>query len=276
MAPLYAAAISKAPRLGREEERELARRAGAGDAVAIDKLVASHIAFVIKIAKGYRQTGIPMSDLVQEGMVGLVQAVKRFNPERDVRLATYAAWWIRASIQDHVVKSWSMVRFSTNSAQKSLFFNLRRVTAEFFDGADALSDELTAKIADRFGTTKAEVIALARRIAHRDQSLDARPGANGGDSWLDRLISGETNAEERLAEDGEKRVLSEFLARALDMLPDRERVIIRGRYFEEAKRTFAALGRELDLSKDRVRQLEARALEKLREMLEPMLRGTQR
>ena len=276
MTTFYTAAISKSRPLGREEERELARRAGAGDDVAVDRLVASQIAFVVKIARNYRQSGIPMSDLIQEGMVGLVQAIKRFNPERDVRLGTYAAWWIRASIQDHVVKSWSMVRFSTNSAQKSLFFNLRRMTAEFFDGADALSDELTAKIAERFDTTKADVIALARRIANRDQSLDVRPGAPGGASWLERLVSGETNAEERLAEDGEKRVLSEFLSRALDMLPDRERAIIRGRYFDEAKRTFAALGRELDLSKDRVRQLEARALEKLREVLEPMLRGTQR
>ena len=276
MTTFYTAAISKSRPLGREEERELARRAGAGDDVAVDRLVASQIAFVVKIARNYRQSGIPMSDLIQEGMVGLVQAIKRFNPERDVRLGTYAAWWIRASIQDHVVKSWSMVRFSTNSAQKSLFFNLRRMTAEFFDGADALSDELTAKIAERFDTTKADVIALARRIANRDQSLDVRPGAPGGASWLERLVSGETNAEERLAEDGEKRVLSEFLSRALDMLPDRERAIIHGRYFDEAKRTFAALGRELDLSKDRVRQLEARALEKLREVLEPMLRGTQR
>ena len=154
MTTFYTAAISKSRPLGREEERELARRAGAGDDVAVDRLVASQIAFVVKIARNYRQSGIPMSDLIQEGMVGLVQAIKRFNPERDVRLGTYAAWWIRASIQDHVVKSWSMVRFSTNSAQKSLFFNLRRMTAEFFDGADALSDELTAKIAERFDTAR--------------------------------------------------------------------------------------------------------------------------
>jgi RNA polymerase sigma-32 factor len=270
----YAAAISKAPRLGREEEQELARRAGAGDDAATNRLVAGHIAFVIKIAKTYRRTGVPMSDLIQEGMIGLLHAVKRFNPERDVRLSTYAAWWIRAAMQDHVVKSWSLVRLSTTSAQKSLFLNLRRVTSDFFEGADALSDELVAKVADRFDTTKADVLALARRIAHRDHSLDAKLGSERAETLLDKLADGEPNAEERLAEDGEKRLIGDLLSRALEMLPDRERAIIRGRYFDEAKRTFAALGRELDLSKDRVRQLEARALDSLRDLLEPMLRGS--
>ncbi len=257
--------------LGREEERDLARRAEDGDTAAAEKLITSHLGFVVNVAKGYRRSGVPMSDLVQEGVVGLVQAVKKFNPDMDARLSTYARWWIRASIQDHIVRSWSLVRLGTSSAQKSLFLNLRRKTAELIDGADALSDTLAAQLAERFETTAADVKNLARRVAQRDQSLDTPLSDDSANSWLDLLRSDAPSPEDKLAEESETTALSELMTLALESLPDRERFIIRNRYFTEAKQTFASIGRELDLSKDRVRQLEARALESLRDFLEPGL-----
>lgn len=261
--------------LEKEEERELALRAGKGDQAAADRLITSHFNYVVKLAKGYRRSGVPMADLIQEGMVGLVQAVKRFNPEKNVRLSTYAMWWIRASMQDHIVRSWSLVRLSTTSAQKSLFLNLRRLTADLIDGADTLSDEIVTRLAERFDSTAADVRNLARRVTSKDRSLNTRISEEGEDSWLDRLVSEEPNAEEVLAAEGERLHLSDILAKALGKLPDREQFIIRHRYLSEAKQTFAAIGNELNLSKDRVRQLEARALRTLEELLAPILAGHQ-
>ena len=241
--------------LGKEEERELALLAGNGDREATDRLITSHFNYVVKLAKGYRRSGVPMSDLIQEGMVGLVQAVKRFNPDKSVRLSTYAMWWIRASMQDHIVRSWSLVRLSTTSAQKSLYLNLRRLTGDLINGADALSDEIVARLAERFETTASDVRNLARRIASKDQSLDAQISERGKSVWLDVLVSDEPNAEEVLTAKGERMQLYNIIAKALSNLSDREQFIIRHRYFTEAKRTFASIGQELNLSKDRVRQL---------------------
>ena len=255
------------PLLGREEELELARRAGQGDGAAIDRLIRSHARFVIKMARGYRQTGVPMSDLIQEGMIGLVQAIRKFNPEKEARLATYAKWWVRAAMQDHVVRSWSLVRLSTSSAQKSLFLQVRRLTSELLEGADALGDDIAARLADRFGTTATDVLNLARRVGYRDRSLDGPISSDGEGCWLDQLPSDAPSPEEQLERSGERRAVGELIAAALAKLPAREQVIIRKRYLEEAKETFASIGRELDLSKDRVRQLEARALDSLRELL---------
>jgi RNA polymerase sigma-32 factor len=257
--------------LGKEEERELALLAGNGDREATDRLITSHFNYVVKLAKGYRRSGVPMSDLIQEGMVGLVQAVKRFNPDKSVRLSTYAMWWIRASMQDHIVRSWSLVRLSTTSAQKSLYLNLRRLTGDLINGADALSDEIVARLAERFETTASDVRNLARRIASKDQSLDAQISERGKSVWLDVLVSDEPNAEEVLTAKGERMQLYNIIAKALSNLSDREQFIIRHRYFTEAKRTFASIGQELNLSKDRVRQLEACALKTWQELLRPVL-----
>jgi len=261
--------------LEKEEERELAVRAGQGDKEATDRLITSHFNYVVKLAKGYRRSGVPMPDLIQEGMIGLAQAVKRFNPDRNVRLSTYAMWWIRASMQDHIVKSWSVVRLSTTSAQKSLFLNLRRLTADLIDGADALSDDIVSRLAERFETTASDVRNLARRVTTKDLSLNVRVFEDSNESWLDMLASDDSTAEEVLAAEGERLQLSDIIAKALANLPDREQFIIRHRYFSEAKQTFAAIGKELNLSKDRVRQLEARALKALQDLLEPALRGHQ-
>lgn len=271
IALLKTSSFKSTPLLGKEEEKDLARRASDGDDAAAERLINSHLGFVLNVAKGYRRSGVPMSDLIQEGMVGLIQAVKRFNPEVDARLSTYAKWWIRASIQDHIVRSWSLVRLSTTSAQKSLFLNLRRKTSELIEGADALSDNIASQLAERFETTASDVRNLARRITQRDQSLNAQVSDEFNQTWLDNLKSETQTPEERLAEESERMELRELMARAMQKLPAREQFIIKNRYFAEVKQTFSSIGRELDLSKDRVRQLEVRALEALKEILEPGL-----
>ena len=255
-------------KLDRDEERELARLAVAGDTSAEQRLVASLYGFVVRTAKAYGRSGIPIPDLVQEGMVGLIQAVRRFNPDKDVRLTTYAIWWIRAAMLDHIVRSWSLVRLSTTSAQKSLFLHLRRLTA-MMGSADALSEDIIQRLADRFETTAADVRSLALRVTHRDVSLNQPIAGRADDSqsWLDRLVCEQPTTEERLAADGERTALSGLVALALSRLPAREQFIIRNRYFSGAKRTLASIGRELNLSKDRVRQLEARALATMRDVL---------
>jgi RNA polymerase sigma-32 factor len=261
------------PLLGREEEQRLVRRADAGDAEAQRRLVASHLRLVIKIARSYRDSGLPMSDLVQEGTIGLIRAVRRFNPDRGVRLSTYAMWWVRAAIQDHVVHSWSLVRMGTTNTQKALFLRLRRLKAELVDGAEGLSDDIVARLAKGFDTTAAEVSALARRVAGGDWSLDQPTSDDGATTWLDRLTSDSPTPEEAVVEASERRFVSEIVAKALAMLPPREEFIIRQRYFEDVRQTFEAIGREIGLSKDRVRQLETRALAKLRDLLQPALAG---
>jgi RNA polymerase sigma-32 factor len=261
------------PMLGRDEESRLARRADAGDAEAQRRLIASHLRLVVKIARSYRDSGLPMSDLVQEGTVGLIRAVRRFNPDRGVRLSTYAMWWVRASIQDHVVHSWSLVRMGTTNSQKALFLRLRRLKAELVDGAEGLSDDIVARLSRGLDTTATEVRALARRVAGGDWSLDQPTNEDGGTTWLDRLTEPSPTPEEAVVEASERRFVSDIVAKALAMLPPREEFIIRRRYFEEARQTFEGIGREIGLSKDRVRQLEARALARLRDYLRPVLAG---
>lgn len=263
----YLSLTKSGPLLKAEEERELMRLAGEGDGAAIERLIRSHARFVVKIARSYRQAGIPMSDLIQEGMVGLVHAIRKFDPDKDARLSTYAKWWIRAAMQDHVIRSWSLVRLGTSSAQKSLFLQVRRFTTELLEGADALRDDLAARLADRFGTTATDVLNLARRVASRDHSLDGAVASETKETWLDQIPSNEPSAEDRLVETSERRAVGDMIASALGRLPDREQLIIRRRYLEDAKETFASIGRELNLSKDRVRQLEARALASLRDIL---------
>jgi RNA polymerase sigma-32 factor len=259
---------AREPMLGREEERDLARRAGAGDLEAARRMIVSHLRFVVKIARTYRSSGLPMSDLIQEGTLGLIQAVQRFNPDRGVRLSTYAMWWIRAAMQDHVVRSWSLVRIGTTNAQKALFQRLRQMTADIIDDAGSISDEIGARLARGFGTTTAEVMAVARRLAAGDWSLD-RPmdGGDGAEPWVNTIACDTPTPEQHLAEASEGQFLKDAIDKALAMLPPREAMIIRRRYFEEARQTFEAIGRDLGVSKDRVRQLEARALAKLRELM---------
>jgi RNA polymerase sigma-32 factor len=257
------------PLLSPDEERELARRSAAGDAAAAERLIAGHLRMVVKAARHYGRLGLPVHDLIQEGTLGLIQAVRKFNPDRDARLSTYAAWWIRAAMQDYAVRSWSLVRVGKTAAHRALFFALRRVAAELRTGADALSEEVLARLAARFDLPKAEVSGFARRIAGKDQSLDAPVAEAAG--LIERLVCERPNPEEAACERGAQRLWNGLIDRALSMLPAREATIIRKRHLTEAAPTFEAIGRELGISKDRVRQLEKRALERLRDALRPLV-----
>lgn len=245
---------ARQPLLGRDEERLLARRAGAGDAEATQRLVVSHLLFVVRLARRYRGSGLPMGDLVQEGVVGLLKAICRFDPDQGVRFSTYAGWWVRSAMQDYAVRSWSLVRVGTTNAQKALFLRLRQMVS----GAEDLSDDLVAALARRFDVTRAEVATLARRLAGGDLAPE---GA------AENLPAEGPDPEQ--AADGTR--VRGLLEKALQALPPREQLVIRRRYLEEVRQTFEAIGRELGLSKDRARQLEAKALARLRETLRPAL-----
>lgn len=261
-------AIRHQPRLSRGEERELFRRLRGGDKAAASKLVTSHLRFVLHIAKRYTSHGHPLSDLIQEGTVGLLEAVKRFNPDRDVQLSTYAMWWIRAAIQDYVVRSRSLVKVGTTAAQKSLFFNLRRRVGELVDG-DGPSEEFARNLASRFNTSVAEVFNFARRIARPDQSLDVATSRTDDSTAMDQVRDQRPTPEDVLVAESEGQFWLERLGRALTALPPRELLIIRRRFLTEKAPSRAALGAELGLSKERVRQLEVRALARLQAILQP-------
>jgi len=261
--------IMRQPRLSRDEERELILRLKSGDTAAATQLVTSHLRFVLHIARRYRAFGAPLADLVQEGTVGLLEAVKRFNPDRNVRLATYAMWWIRAAIQDYVMHSRSLVKIGTTAAQKSLFFNLWRRMGELMEG-DVIGDDFARALAERFNTSIVEVANLARRMARPDLSLNA-PVAPGAETTLIDQVADDGPSPEDAAVAGEARIWFERLAGALAKLPPRELVIIRQRFLAEVATSRAALGVELGLSKERVRQLELRALNRLRDFLQPAL-----
>lgn len=262
---------TRPPRLSRDEERDLIRRLRLGDTAAATRLITSHLAFVRHIARRYRNYGHPLTELIQEGTVGLLEAVKRFNPDRDVRLATYAMWWIRASIQDYVVRSRSLVKIGTTAAQKSLFFNLRRRMGELIEGE--LPSEDFAALAERFNTTVADVLSLARRIAGTDQSLDSTITRDGDTALIDQVADERPNPEELVAAD-EFRIWYDKLTAALANLPPRELFIIQRRFLADIVPSREAIGKELGLSKERVRQLEIRALDRLRGMLQTALEAT--
>ncbi|HXV25867.1 MAG TPA: sigma-70 family RNA polymerase sigma factor [Alphaproteobacteria bacterium] len=243
--------VREQPFLSAEEEDALARRALAGDLAAEERLICSHLRFVVRMARAYSSYGLPLSDLVQEGTVALIQAIRRYDPNRGARLATFAMWSIRAALQEQVAASWSLVRIGTTATQRSLFLKLRRLSAEL----DVLGDEVLDGLARRFGVPLSEVATLASRASARDRSLDEATTPIPTDE--------KPNPEEA----ADQRLWSGLLGRALALLPEREAAIIRGRYFGERAMSFAGLGRELGLSKDRVRQLEAKALARLLEFL---------
>jgi RNA polymerase sigma-32 factor len=264
--------IQRTPRLSREEELALVAASQRGDDNAGARLVASHLRFVLYIARRYRRFGCPVAELFQEGTLGLIEAIRRFNPDRGVRLSTYAMWWIRAAIQDHVVRSRSLVRIGTTAAQKSMFFALCRRMARLNNG-DFLGDEAARAVAERFNSSVADVMHLARRIARPDRSLD-RPRGTAEDgswegTWIERLVDQAPGPEERLARLQEARRRFAGLVVALKRLPPRELLIIQRRYLAAKRQSRVRLGRELGLSKERVRQLEVRALARLRAFVEP-------
>ncbi len=269
----FVKAAMDAPFLTREAERELAIAwAERRDERALHQLAHAHMRLVIALAARFRNYGLPMADLIQEGHVGLLEAAARFEPEREVRFSTYATWWIRASIQDHILRNWSIVRGGTSSAQKALFFNLRRLRARITQAAgSAVSlDSVYSEIATAVGVTKSDVATMAARLAGPDTSLNAplseqEPGA--ASDRMDFLVDDKPLPDEAVETsiDGDRRV--RWLRQALSVLSDREIRIIRERRLQDDASTLESLGANLGISKERVRQIENRALEKLKRAL---------
>jgi RNA polymerase sigma-32 factor len=257
------------PLLSREHELDLARRWRENDdEAALHELVQSYMRLVVATSSRFRNYGLPLSDLVQEGVVGLMQAAARFEPERDVRFSTYATWWIRSAMQDFILRNWSIVRTGTTAAQKSLFFNLRRLRARIDqDQGGPLSDEGRASIAEELDVGIDDVAAMEMRMSGGDQSLNATISPDGEDSWQELLADDRPDPEEVVAEARDSRTRSRWLAQSLAELSEREQTIIRERRLQEEGKTLEELGLRLGISKERVRQIEHRALMKLRQAL---------
>ncbi|KAA0698806.1 RNA polymerase factor sigma-32 [Neorhizobium sp. P12A] len=260
-----------APYLGRDEEHDLAIRwKDHEDRSARNKIATAHMRLVISMAGKFRNFGLPMSDLVQEGYVGLLEAAARFEPEREVRFSTYASWWIRASIQDYILRNWSIVRGGTSSAQKALFFNLRRLRAKLARGDTHLTvQSIHQEIAAALGVSLADVQVMDARLSSNDASLQAPSISSDAESAerMDFLVSDEPLPDEQVSNmiDGERRRV--WLASALKHLNEREMRIISARRLAEDGATLEELGADLGISKERVRQIESRAMEKLRSAL---------
>ncbi|MGE0744098.1 MAG: RNA polymerase sigma factor RpoH [Rhodospirillales bacterium] len=261
----YLQEIRKFPVLGADEEFMLAKRwREHGDSGAAHQLVTSHLRLVAKIAMGYRGYGLPLGELISEGNVGMMQAVKRFDPDRGFRLATYAMWWIKASIQEYILHSWSLVKVGTTAAQKKLFFNLRRIKGRIkaIEEGD-LTPEHVRKIAEELNVSEDEVVSMNRRLAAPDNSLNAPVRADGEGEWQDWLVDETENQEIRLAESQELDKRQKLLAGALDSLNERERHIITERRLKDEPATLEDLSQKYGISRERVRQIEVRAFEKL-------------
>ena len=261
----YMSEIKKFPMLEVTEEYMLAKRfAEHGDTVAAHKLVTSHLRLVAKIAMGYRFYGLPVSDLISEGNLGLMRAVKKFDPERGFRLATYAMWWIKAAINEFVLNSWSLVKVGTVAAQKKLFFNLRKIKAKlglYEDGDIPLEHART--IAKRLSVTTEEVVDMNRRLSRSDASLNA-PVAEDGDLQRQDLLVDDSPDQEQVLGDSQERTLGlKLLNQALTTLTPRERRIIQERRLVDNPRTLEEIGEEYGISRERVRQIENRAFAKL-------------
>ena len=262
-------ASMREPMLEREDEFELARRwRSEADEAALHKLVQAYTRLVISTAARFRNYGLPMGDLVQEGNVGLLQAAAKFDPDREVRFSTYATWWIRSAIQDYILRNWSIVRTGTTAAQKTLFFNLRRLRARIADTSTGrLTDEGRAEIAHELRVKHQEVESMENRLSASDQSLNATIAESSEDSWQDFLADPRPTPESVVRQMRDMEVRSKWLGEALSELSPREKTIIQRRRLREDGATLEELGRELGVSKERVRQLEHRALGKMRDTI---------
>jgi len=262
----YLREIRKFPLLAQEEEYMLAKRwREHGDPEAAQRLVTSHLRLVAKIAMGYRGYGLPLADLIAEGNLGMMQAVKRYDPERGFRLATYAMWWIRASIQEYILHSWSLVKLGTTAAQKKLFFNLRRIKGRIqaIDDGD-LSPENLKLIATELNVPESDVIDMNRRLAGPDHSLNAPIRADGDSSeWQDWLEDDTEDQEETLGATEELGLRRDLLNAAMSQLTPRERDILEERRLKDEPTTLEDLAQKYGVSRERVRQIEVRAFDKL-------------
>jgi len=266
----YLTEIRKFPMLAKDQEFMLAKRwREHEDTEAAHQLVTSHLRLVAKIAMGYRGYGLPIGEVISEGNVGLMQAVKKFEPDRGFRLATYAMWWIRASIQEYILRSWSLVKMGTTAAQKTLFFNLRKAKSEIsaFEEGD-LHPEHLSHIATRLGVLESEVTSMNRRLSGGDASLNAPMRADGESEWQDWLADDNAVSQEtQVAEAEESTIRMSLLQEAMAELSDRERHILTERRLRDDPTTLEQLAGEYGVSRERVRQIEVRAFEKLQKAM---------
>jgi RNA polymerase sigma-32 factor len=266
----YLTEIRKFPMLRKDEEFMLAKAwREHEDAEAAHRLVTSHLRLVAKIAMGYRGYGLPIGEVISEGNVGLMQAVKKFDPDRGFRLATYAMWWIRASIQEYILRSWSLVKMGTTAAQKKLFFNLRKAKSEIsaIEEGD-LRPEQVSYIATKLGVLDAEVISMNRRLSGPDASLNAPLRSDGETEWQDWLADDtQVSQETQLAESEESSIRMGLLQEAMTELTDRERHILTERRLKDEPTTLEELAGQYGVSRERVRQIEVRAFEKLQKAM---------
>ena len=265
----YLQEIKKFPILTAEEEYMLAKSYKEhDDTKAAHKLVTSHLRLVAKIAMGYRGYGLPVTDLISEGNVGIMQAVKKFDPERGFRLATYAMWWIRAQIQEYVLHSWSLVKIGTTAAQKKLFFNLRKLKNQLssIDSGD-LSPENAREIARRLNVKEAEVLDMNNRLFSGDQSLNTKIGDEGDSEWQDMIVDSHDTQDNVLAHSNELTYRKKIFEQALEVLNEREKEIIKLRKLKDKPVKLEELSKKFNISRERVRQIEEKAFEKLQKQV---------
>ncbi|MEQ9505194.1 MAG: RNA polymerase sigma factor RpoH [Hyphomonas sp.] len=268
----YLSEIRKFPMLEKNEEFMLARQwRDQEDTEAAERMVTSHLRLVAKIAMGYRGYGLPMAEVISEGNVGLMQAVKKFDPEKGFRLATYAMWWIRAAIQEYILRSWSLVKLGTTAAQKKLFFNLRRLKGEMkaLDEGD-LRPEQAQLIAEKLNVTEAEVYSMNGRMSGSDASLNVPMGQDGDMEWQDWLADDEPGTAETFANRQELDSRMDLLTRAMEDLSERERHILTERRLIDEPKTLEELSDQYSVSRERIRQIEVRAFEKLQKAMKRM------
>ena len=260
----YLAQIKKFPMLDAEEEYMLAKNwKTTGNIKAAEKLVTSHLRLVAKIAMGYKGYGLPLNEMISEGNVGLMQAVKKFEPEKGFRLATYAMWWIKASIQEYILRSWSLVKIGTTTAQKKLFFNLKKLKNQIApkNEGDLKKDEVE-KIANTLDVSEDEVISMNRRLSGKEQSLNA-PIGEDGDEWQDWVVDKEMDQELKIAHQEELDQRKDLLQDSIKILNDREKEILYARRLNENPSTLEDLSKKYKISRERIRQIENKAFEKL-------------
>jgi len=260
----YLTQIKKFPMLDAEEEYMLAKNwKSTGNIKSAEKLVTSHLRLVAKIAMKYRGYGLPLNEMISEGNVGLMQAVKKFEPDKGFRLATYAMWWIKASIQEYILRSWSLVKIGTTTAQKKLFFNLKKIKNQISPKSEGdLKKEDVKNIADRLDVSEDEVVSMNRRLSGKEHSLNARVGEDG-DQWQDWLVDKEMDQELKFAQKEEMEQRKDLLKDSIKILNQREKEILYSRRLSEEPSTLEELSKKFKISRERIRQIENKAFEKL-------------
>jgi len=260
----YLSQIKKFPMLDAEEEYMLAKNwQTTGNVKSAEKLVTSHLRLVAKIAMGYKGYGLPVSEMISEGNIGLMQAVKKFEPEKGFRLATYAMWWIKASIQEYILRSWSLVKMGTTTAQKKLFFNLKKIKNQIAPRSEGdLRDEDVKNIASRLDVSENEVISMNRRLSGKEQSLNS-PIGEDGDEWQDWVVDENMDQELKYAQTEEMEKRKDLLKESIKILNDREKSILESRRLTDNPVTLEDLSKKFKISRERIRQIENKAFEKI-------------